>query len=104
MKTATDIINLDKKYFLATYAPHDIVFTHGDGSKLYDTEGKEYLDFLSGIAVCALGHNNKKLVKAIKDQAAKLTVVSNYFYCVPRGPLAEKLIKGTHFFKSLLHQ
>ncbi len=99
MKTTSEIINLDKKYILATYAPYDIVFKRGEGSKLFDTEGKEYLDFLSGIAVCSLGHNHKKLIKSIKDQASKLMITSNYFYSVPRGALAEKLIKGTHFSK-----
>ncbi len=100
MKTASEIINLDKKYILATYEPHNIVFDKGQGSKLYDIEGREYLDFLAGIAVCSLGHNHKKLVKCIKDQASKLIIASNYFYTEPRGALAEKLIKGTHFSKA----
>lgn len=99
MKSTQEIINLDNKYILATYAPHNIVFVRGEGSTLFDNEGKEYLDFLAGIAVCALGHNNKKIVKAIKDQAKKLMLVSNYFYTEERGLLAEKLIKGTHFSK-----
>lgn len=99
MKSTQEIINLDKKYILATYAPYDTVFVKGEGSKLYDSEGKEYLDFLAGIAVCALGHNNPKLTKAIRNQAKKLMLVSNYFYTEERGLLAEKLIKGTHFSK-----
>ena len=62
------IIERDKRYILGTYASHDIVFEKGEGCMLYDTEGKEYLDFLSGIAVACLGHNNKKLVAAIKSK------------------------------------
>lgn len=97
--TTKQIIERDKKYILATYAPHEIVIEKGDGCKLYDTEGKEYLDFLAGIAVCALGHNNKKLVSEMKKQAQKIMVVSNYFYSEARGKLAEKILKGTHFSK-----
>ncbi len=93
------IIERDKRYILGTYASHDIVFEKGEGCMLYDTEGKEYLDFLSGIAVACLGHNNKKLVAAIKKQAQKLMIASNYFYTQPRGLLAEKLLKGSHFSK-----
>lgn len=93
------IIERDKKYILGTYAPYDIVFERGEGCLLYDSEGKEYLDFLAGIAVCTLGHNNKKLINAMKKQAQKVMLVSNYFYSEARGLLAEKLIKGTHFSK-----
>lgn len=99
MQNTNAVINLDKQYILPTYAPYPIVFVKGDGCKLYDMEGKEYLDFLAGIAVCSLGHNNKKLNDAIIGQIKKIMVVSNYFYSVTRGPLAEQLVKGTHFSK-----
>ncbi|MFW5780745.1 MAG: aspartate aminotransferase family protein [Bacillota bacterium] len=99
MKKSQEIIKRDNEYILGTYAPLEVVFDNGDGCKLYDTEGKEYVDFLAGIAVCSLGHNHKKLTKAIKQQSQKLMIASNYFYTEPRGILAEKLLENTHFSK-----
>ncbi len=99
-KDKSKIIARDKQYILATYAPYDIVFEKGEGCFLYDTEGKKYLDFLAGIAVCALGHNNKKIIDAMMTQAQKVMLVSNYFYSQPRGLLAEKLMADTHFSKA----
>jgi acetylornithine/N-succinyldiaminopimelate aminotransferase len=99
MYKSQDIIKKDNEFILGTYAPFEVVFDRGEGSKLYDIEGKEYVDFLAGIAVCSLGHNHKKLTKAIKQQSQKLMIASNYYYTEPRGQLAEKLIKNTHFSK-----
>ncbi len=93
------IIERDKQTILGTYAPFDIVFEKGDGCYLYDTEGKKYLDFLAGIAVCGLGHNNKKMIAEMRKQAQKIMIVSNYYYSEPRGLLAERLIKNTNFTK-----
>src|SRR5690554_4250880 len=99
MKESQVIINKDNQLILGTYAPLEVVFERGEGSKLYDVEGEEYIDFLAGIAVCSLGHNNKKLTKAIKQQSQKLMIASNYFYTKPRGELAQKLINDTNFSK-----
>lgn len=99
MLTTNEIISLDKKYILPTYAPFDVAFARGDGCKLYDVEGKEYLDFLSGIAVCALGHNNRKINNALLKQAKSAMIISNYYYSEPKARLAELLVKGTHFGK-----
>lgn len=96
---ASQIIERDKNTILGTYAPYNVVFERGEGCYLYDTSGKEYLDFLAGIAVCGLGHNNKKIVSTLRKQAQKLMLVSNYFYTEARGLLAQRLIKGTHFSK-----
>ena len=61
----------------ANYKRAEVAFTHGQGVKLYDTSGKEYLDFLSGIAVSALGHAHPRMVKALTEQVGKLLHVSN---------------------------
>lgn len=87
------IINLAEENILHTYNRFQIVLDHGDGVKLYDTEGKEYLDFYSGIGVYALGHGNKELNDALKAQIDKILHVSNLFYNEPAAKAAEALIK-----------
>ncbi|MBE5882112.1 MAG: aspartate aminotransferase family protein [Lachnospiraceae bacterium] len=76
---------------LHTYNRYPVVFDHGDGVHLYDIEGKEYLDFVSGIAVFALGYNNKAYNDALKAQIDKLLHTSNYYYNVPAIEAARKL-------------
>ena len=61
-----------------------MVFVSGEGCKLYDTEGKEYLDLTAGIAVNALGHGDSTWVQAVSEQAGKLAHVSNLFHSVPQ--------------------
>ena len=65
-------------HLMKTYARQPIAFTHGDGAWMWSTDGKKYLDGLSGIAVNGLGHNHPKLVKAIAEQAGKLIHTSNF--------------------------
>ena len=64
---------------LKTYNRFPIVLDHGEGMYLYDTEGKKYLDFTAGIAVCSLGHGNQKFNQALKDQIDKLLHTSNLY-------------------------
>ena len=82
---------LEGSYVMPTFARNDVEFVSGRGMHLTDSEGKEYLDFLSGIGVCSLGHCHPKVVEAISEQASKLIHVSNYFYIEGRGELAERL-------------
>lgn len=89
----------DNKYIMNTYAPYDVAFKKGRGTKLYDTDGKEYTDFLAGIAVCSLGHANSIVKSAIRKQSRKIMSCSNYFYSEERGQLAENLVYGTHLEK-----
>src|SRR5271166_2111239 len=91
MKTFEQIAELEKKYLLGTYNRYPIVLTRGKGVFLYDLEDRRYLDFVSGLGVNALGHAHPRIVKAIRDQAAKLIHVSNLYYHEYQGPLAEKL-------------
>jgi acetylornithine/succinyldiaminopimelate/putrescine aminotransferase len=85
------IAERERKYLLQTYSRYPVVLSRGKGVFLYDIEGKRYLDFVSGIGVNALGHAHPRIVKAIREQAAKLVHVSNLYYHEYQGPLAEKL-------------
>ena len=90
------IMQTEADYVLHTYNRPDVVFTHGEGMYLYDSQGKQYLDFMSGIAVAALGHSDKEWVTAVAQQAAQLVHVSNLYHTVPQAQLAQKLV--THSF------
>ena len=78
---------------LHTYNRSQVVFDHGKGVYLYDTDGKEYLDFAAGIAVCSLGYGNENYSTALKNQVDKLLHVSNLYYTEPTTDAAEKLLK-----------
>lgn len=82
-----------EKNLLHTYNRYQVVLDKGDGVYLYDIEGKRYLDFVSGIAVFALGYNNKAYNDALKAQIDKLIHTSNYYYNVPAITAAQKLKK-----------
>lgn len=88
------IINQAESVLLHTYNRFQVVFDHADGVKLYDVNGKEYLDFVSGIGVFALGYNNKEYNDALKGQIDKILHTSNYYYNVPAINAAEKLLKA----------
>lgn len=78
---------------LHTYNRYQIVLDRGDGVNLYDIDGKRYLDFVSGIAVFALGYNNKEYNDALKKQIDKLIHTSNYYYNIPAIEAAKKIKK-----------
>lgn len=82
-------------YVLHTYNRFPIVLEKGKGVYLYDTDGKEYLDFAAGIAVFALGYGNEMYNQALKDQIDQLIHTSNLYYNVPMGEAAEKLVKAS---------
>mgnify|MGYP001032772339 FL=1 len=87
----TEAKTLAEKYLMHAYNPYPLVLAEGKGAYLYDTEGKAYLDFLSGIAVNSLGYGHEGVLNAIFTQAAKLMHTSNFFYTEPTLRLAEKL-------------
>jgi acetylornithine/N-succinyldiaminopimelate aminotransferase len=91
MTTLEQIAEREQNYLLHTYNRYPIVLARGKGAFLYDIEGKRYLDFVAGLGVNALGHAHPRIVKAIREQAAKLVHVSNLYYHEYQGPLAEKL-------------
>lgn len=82
---------LDKQYVMQTYARFPVAFDHGSGATLYDVEGKEYIDFSSGIGVNSLGYGSEDWVNAIAQQIVKLGHVSNLFYTAPYIELAQTL-------------
>ena len=84
-----------EQVLLHTYNRSEVVFDHGKGVYLYDTDGKEYLDFAAGIAVCSLGYGNETYNTALKNQVDKLLHVSNLFYNEPTTDAAGKLLKAS---------
>jgi acetylornithine/N-succinyldiaminopimelate aminotransferase len=86
-----DIQTRETRHILQTYRRAPITFVRGEGVRLYDSNGREYLDLLSGIGVASLGHAHPRLARAIADQAATLLHTSNLFYHPLQGELAERL-------------
>ncbi|MFP4128274.1 MAG: aspartate aminotransferase family protein [Desulfonatronovibrio sp.] len=92
MKNNSTLQEKTSKYLCPTYARYPLAVKSARGCHLYDFEGREYLDMLSGISVCNLGHSHPEIVSAIASQAKKLIHVSNLFYQEEQAALAEKLI------------
>jgi acetylornithine aminotransferase/acetylornithine/N-succinyldiaminopimelate aminotransferase len=91
-----ELIDKAEQYIFHTYTRLPIVLTRGEGVKVWDSEGKEYLDFVSGIAVLNVGHLHPRIIEAIHQQSKKLMHVSNLYYTEPQVKLSELLI--THSF------
>ena len=81
----------ETRYLMNTYKRPPLVFARGRGCRLYDTDGREYLDFLGGIAVNALGHAHPRLVRVIRREAGRAIHLSNLFHNPYQGRLAKKL-------------
>ena len=94
MKTQ-EYINTAENELLHTYNRFPLVLDHGEGVHLYDTDGKEYLDFAAGIAVCALGYGNRAYTEALKKQVDTLLHTSNLYYNVPVIEAAEKALAAS---------
>ena len=90
-----EIVDREQKYLLNTYARYPLAIARGKGVYVYDVEGRRYLDFLTGLGVNALGHAHPRIVKVIRDQAAKIIHVSNLYYNEYQGLLAEKLCNAS---------
>ena len=93
--TANELMKLSDKYIMATYKRFPIVLVKGLGARVWDSDGKEYLDFVAGIAVCSLGHSHPKVVDAIKKQVEILTHVSNLYYIEPQIRYARMLVENS---------
>lgn len=91
-----EIIDLTDEHVMATYGRLPVAIVRGSGVRLWDSEGTEYLDFLSGVAVCNIGHCHPRVVEAIKRQAETLLHVSNHVYIEPQAELA-KIITDNSF-------
>ena len=88
-----EIAALTDKYVARTYARIPIALVRGRGTKVWDADGKEYLDFLAGIAVNSLGHCHPAIVRAIREQSKKLLHVSNLYHILPQSELARELCR-----------
>ena len=87
-----EYIDLAEQEILHTYNRFQVVFDHGEGVHLYDTDGNSYLDFAAGIAVCALGYSNNAYKEALKEQVDKLLHTSNLYYNAPTIEAAKKVL------------
>ncbi|MDD5372628.1 MAG: aspartate aminotransferase family protein [Sulfurimonas sp.] len=92
-----NIKDLDKKYVLPTYARADVEFVSGNNARLVDADGKNYVDFASGIAVCSVGHANKRVNDAICKQISNITHTSNLYYIAPQAKAAEKIVEASGY-------
>lgn len=91
MSAFEEIAELERRYLLQTYSRYPVAIERGKGVFLYDFEGKRYLDFVAGLGVNALGHAHPRVVKAIREQAARVIHLSNLYYNEYQGRLAERL-------------
>jgi predicted acetylornithine/succinylornithine family transaminase len=82
---------LESDYVVGTYVRNPVEFVRGSGTRLWDSDGNEYLDFLTGISVVQIGHSHPRWVKAVQEQAARLAHVGNLFYTEPAMRLAARL-------------
>jgi acetylornithine aminotransferase len=100
--TNAEIIAQADQVIIRTYGRYPVAFVRGQGATLWDADGKSYTDFLSGIAVCVLGHCHPRVVEAIKQQAETLLHVSNFYHTLPQTAvatfLAEHAFGGKSFF------
>jgi acetylornithine/N-succinyldiaminopimelate aminotransferase len=93
---------LEREAVMPTYARSPVEFVRGEGTRLWDADGNEYLDFLAGVAVVQIGHCHPLLVKAVTDQTARLMHVSNLFYTEPGMRLAKRLADSSIGGKAFL--
>jgi acetylornithine/N-succinyldiaminopimelate aminotransferase len=94
---AAQLLALGRDYYLPVYRPRQMILERGIGSRLWDSEGREYVDLAGGIAVCGLGHCHPALTAALVEQAGKLWHTSNVFYSEPPVRLAEELVMASRF-------
>jgi len=94
---SAELLAKGKRYYVPVYQPREMILDHGLGSRVWDLDGREYVDFGAGIAVSALGHQAPELVEALVTQAHKLWHTSNVYYSEPPLRLAEELVEASGF-------
>jgi acetylornithine aminotransferase len=92
-----NIKELDKKYVLPTYARADVEFVSGKNARLQDSDGKEYIDFTSGIGVVSVGHANERVNSAICEQLSKITHISNLYHIGAQAEAAQKIVEASGY-------
>src|SRR5690349_17198625 len=95
MSSFQEIVDREQQYLLHTYARYPLALAKGKGVFVWDVEGRRYLDLVGGLGVNALGHAHPRIVKAIREQAARAIHFSNLYYHEYQGPLAERLTKAS---------
>ena len=90
-----DNVTQGQKYVMNTYGRLPIALVKGEGSRVWDADGNEYLDFVGGLAVNSLGHCHPKVVEAIREQAGKLLHCSNLYWIEPQTELAKLLVENS---------
>src|SRR6201996_2955802 len=91
--TAPSVADLERDYLLQNYTRYPLTLSRGKGCYVYDTQGRRYLDFISGIGVNALGYAHPRMTKVIREQAQLLINCSNLYYHQYQGPLAKRLVE-----------
>ena len=95
-ETSTDaLVATGVRTYVPNYAPKPVVFDHGEGARLWDIDGREYIDLGTGISVNSFGHRHQDLIAAVTGQAGRLFHTSNLYYVEPTVRLAEDLVDGT---------
>jgi acetylornithine/N-succinyldiaminopimelate aminotransferase len=97
MSNIAHLLALGRDVYLPVYRPREVILERGQGARVWDSAGREYIDLSAGIAVCGLGHNDPDLVAALAEQAGKLWHTSNVFYSEPPLRLAEELVAASRF-------
>lgn len=95
--STADLVALGQRRYLPVYRPREVVLERGEGARVWDRDGRDYVDFSAGIAVCGLGHADPDLVAALADQAGRLWHTSNVFYSEPPLRLADELVEASRF-------
>jgi acetylornithine/N-succinyldiaminopimelate aminotransferase len=90
-----ELQELESRWVMRTYPRAPVDFVRGEGARLWDAEGKEYLDFLAGISVCSVGHCHPKVVEAVREQVGTLTHTSNLYLTEAGVRLAERLCRSS---------
>src|SRR3972149_6439996 len=90
-----ELLEFSKKYTMNTYNRFPVVFIKGRGAKLFDSDNREYLDFVAGIAACNLGHCHPKVTVAFQKQAQRLVHISNLYHNEPQIKLARLLVENS---------
>jgi acetylornithine/N-succinyldiaminopimelate aminotransferase len=93
--TLAELQELERRYAIGTYARNPVQFVRGEGARLWDHEGNEYLDFLAGISVLNVGHCHPRVVQAVREQVGRLTHVTNLYYTEPALRLSERLSESS---------
>ncbi|MGB6019813.1 MAG: aminotransferase class III-fold pyridoxal phosphate-dependent enzyme, partial [Sulfurimonadaceae bacterium] len=88
---------LKNSYVMPTYARADVEFVSGDNATLMDSEGRDYIDFTSGIGVVSIGHGDNVLARTLADQAKKIIHISNLYYIEPQERAAKKIVEASGY-------